>query len=91
MRFLSIRIITLHYSHASMIKMSVPDHSGCRYLTYPEEPVNQNKLFLQSLSNMQDVSLACIYIILNMMRVDLNNNNRYREREAFIRSKPKSV
>jgi len=73
-------------------RLSIAIHSGCRYLTYPEEPVNQNKLFLQSLSNMQDVSLACIYIILNMMRVDLNNNiYRYREREAFIRSKTKSV
>ncbi|AFK63945.1 hypothetical protein TKWG_21210 [Advenella kashmirensis WT001] len=73
-------------------RLSIAIHSGYRYLTYPEEPVNQNKLFLQSLSNMQDVSLACIYIILNMMRVDLNNNiYRYRERDAFTRSKAKYV
>lgn len=73
-------------------RLSIAIHSGCRYLTYPEEPVNQNKLFLESLSNMQDVSLSCMHIILNMMRVDLNNMiYRYREREAFIRSRAKSV
>lgn len=69
-------------------RLSIAVHTGTPYLSYPEAPTNQAALFLQSILNMQDTSVACIHIVLNMMRVDLNNMI-HRERDALAASRSK--
>lgn len=71
-------------------RLSIAVHTGTPYLSYPEAPANQEALFLQSILNMRDTSVACIHIVLNMMRVDLNNMiHRDRERDALAASQSK--